>query len=211
MSYGFTMNYNAGNGAQTVTAVDHNFLLSANAGSSLVLISDIPPDSDGSFYHAAHDNGSAPGETGSGVLARITLSVGAGAAPGVYSLTLTDAAHVDEGGFAYPPDSLSNAVLVIGGSCTDYDGDGVLNADDACPTLAGVASNAGCPPPGPPAVGGIMGLLGDDDSDASVAPEKGGLETGIVAAAIAGVVLLGAVGLVRRRFAGRPVAGKREV
>lgn len=203
-AFGFTLNYDAGAGAQTVTGNNPNFLLAVNPGSSIMQIVDPTPDSDGAFNSAANDASASPGETGSGVLARITLTVGAGAAPGVYPLTLTGAAHLDEGGFPYLPDNTNNAVLVIGGSCTDYDGDGIANADDACPTMSGPASNAGCPPPGPPAVGGIMGLLeGDGPAPApAMAADTGASGTTITLQAVAGLlILLGTVVLVRHRVA----------
>ena len=68
-----------------------------------------------------------------------------------------------------------------------YSGDGLSNADDACPALAGVPEESGCPPPGVPAIGGIAGLLDADDAASTV--DAGGKATiGYVAA----LVLVGA-------------------
>ena len=201
-AFTFVLHYNSTSGAQTVTANDPSFLLFANPGGNLFLVSDIPPDSDGSFFTGPSDISGLPGETGSGVLSRNTMSVGAAAAPGLYQLTLTDAAHVDEGGFANIPDTINNAYLVVGGSCDDLDGDGIPNAGDACPTISGPASNAGCPPPGPPAVGGVMGLLEEAVPAPDSAADSSASFATIALQAVAGLlILLGTVALVRRRIA----------
>jgi hypothetical protein len=84
----------------------------------------------------------------------------------------------------------------------DADGDGLLPPDDACPLLAGPASNQGCPPPGPPAVGGIVGLR-----DGSAGPASRGSDAPAgdyaapVAAALAGLAaIIAGAWYARRRW-----------
>jgi hypothetical protein len=200
-AFAFTLHYDNTAGAQSVTAQNPSLLLAANPGSAIFNGSDATPDADGAYTAAAFDSGPVPAtsEVGSGVLSRITLSVGAGATPGAYPLTLTDVAHVDGGGFPYPPDTINNAFLVVDGSCDDLDADGIPNAEDACPTIQGPGSNAGCPLPGPPAVGGALGLLDNRAAPTAVTQES---ETAlkIAALAIGGLLLLGAGAVVRRRL-----------
>jgi len=73
----------------------------------------------------------------------------------------------------------------------DADSDGVLPPEDVCPLLAGPASNSGCPPPGPPAVGGVVGLR---DGSADPASRGSGSPTAddasLVAAALAGLAAI---------------------
>lgn len=82
----FTLVYDPG--ILKVAASNHNMLLAANAGSSLFSLGDAVPDDDGRFLVAVGDFGeSTTPESGSGVLARITLeAVGRGAS----ALTLSD-------------------------------------------------------------------------------------------------------------------------
>jgi hypothetical protein len=62
-----------------VVDLNVNLFLASPPGASIVDVSDGLPDSDGSYTVAAINLGPAPGATGSGLLARLTLSaVGAG-------------------------------------------------------------------------------------------------------------------------------------
>jgi hypothetical protein len=84
----------------------------------------------------------------------------------------------------------------------DADGDGVLDIDDACPNLTGVPEENGCPPPGPPAVGGIAGLLEADVGVGSVGDSGGGANTGYVAAfvGVVGAALIAGGWYARKRW-----------
>ena len=98
-----------------VSASNHDMLLAANAGSSLVSLGDATPDADGSFLVAVTDFGlSTTPESGSGVLARITLE---GVAPGVSSLTLTDVAIADVSNARYGINSTPAAEVAVDAGC----------------------------------------------------------------------------------------------
>lgn len=85
-------------------------------------------------------------------------------------------------------------------SFVDSDGDGVLDAVDACPLLFGIPEENGCPPPGPPlAVGGVVGLLQSGDGPQPAAHGGGNEYTGYIAALAAGAVLVGTSGWYTRR------------
>jgi hypothetical protein len=98
-----------------VTASDAEMLLAANPGSSLVSLGDATPDTDGSFLVAVSDFGSSTTpESGSGVLARITLQ---GVAPGVSQLTLTDLAIADVSTARYGINSTPAAEVAVDAPC----------------------------------------------------------------------------------------------
>ena len=159
-SFAFTLNYSSANlTVDDLTLVPS--MLGRNPGSSIVLISDPTPDdnADNQFNHSPFDSSSTEPEGGSGVLVRLTLVSETGAAAGAYPLTLTDNAHLDVSGAPYIPLVTNNAQVAVDAACEDFDGDGIPNAPDACPTYQGPPSNNGCPLPGPPAVGGTAGLI----------------------------------------------------
>ncbi|HEV8574911.1 MAG TPA: hypothetical protein VGR43_09410, partial [Dehalococcoidia bacterium] len=84
----------------------------------------------------------------------------------------------------------------------DADSDGILPPDDACPVHAGPPERQGCPPPGPPAVGGVAGLADEPDgraSDAGSGPAARDYAWPIAAAAALMSVTLGAVFLGYKR------------
>lgn len=104
-----------------------------------------------------------------GVLNRFTLKVAAGAAPGIYGLTLAGppmAAYVDDDANAYDVSDKWDAnsspqygLVALGLPCgtptppPDVDGDGIPDAEDACPEDAedfdGFRDGDGCPEPCP--------------------------------------------------------------
>jgi titin len=83
----------------------------------------------------------------------------------------------------------------------DADADGVINAEDSCPDHPGPPENSGCPPPGPPAVGGITGLHPDaTDPRSDHASGSGPAFVLAVALGSTGMIAFGGlVLLVRRR------------
>ncbi|MGH9200653.1 MAG: hypothetical protein ACRD2A_05400 [Vicinamibacterales bacterium] len=162
--YVFDLNYSSAN--LTVDAHNPNFLLNANAGSAVFNISDSPPDdnADNVFAVAVTDPGGGLPEFGDGILSRFTITSEASAVAGNYPLNLVGALHIDPDNDPQYPDSVQFGYVAINGPCGDFDSDGVADSQDACLSLAGVAQNNGCPPPGPPAVGGVVGLIDEDAS-----------------------------------------------
>lgn len=121
-----------------VTAVDDTLLLAANPGSGpFFSFTDSVPDSDGSFKVANSDFGADPGETGSGVLARITLEVLENAAAGDAALDLQVIGVLDSDVADVPRDQELSGRLAIDSPCeapADTDGDGISDSADNCPS-----------------------------------------------------------------------------
>lgn len=181
-------------------------MLDALPGSSLFNAAQGMPDTDGSFRVSVADLGDNPAtsEAGSGVLDRLTLSISADAAPGVYALTLHSAGHIDGDNAVQPPQSVRNANLAIGASCDSAppppagatpsqtmpaSPDGtpstpIVTTGAATPTGFGFPAASTATPPGTP-------------SDTDAQPD-GGANTGLIAALAAGgaVAALGAAGWV---------------
>jgi hypothetical protein len=131
--------------ALSVTDADGMFLIDVIQGSAPLTIFDLMPDMDGEFKAAAADTG-GPGtsEFGSGVLARVTVAVDAGAAPGEYDLTLANAAHIDGTNHTYLPTTVNNAKIAVDQPCPigigDVDCNGAVNSIDALKILRHNAS-----------------------------------------------------------------------
>ena len=113
--FGFNLNYD--NAAITVTALEAALLLNANGDSGpLISLSEGTPDSDGSFTVGVADfSGSDPGETGAGVLARITLE--ASGASGITALTLTAVDLATPAADSIPVDSTGAGQVAVGEEC----------------------------------------------------------------------------------------------
>ncbi len=98
-----------------VTASDFALLLAANEGSKpLPALTDPLPDSDGSFQVAALDFSTSPGETGPGVLTRVTLTA---VGSGVSNLSPANFNIRDDRNEQVPVDSLAAAYLSVGQQC----------------------------------------------------------------------------------------------
>lgn len=170
-------------------------ILQENPGGSFINLSDPTPDDNTNDVWAGLglDTGIGVPEEGSGVLHRLTLVTEDDVTIGNYPLTLTNNVHSDAALSAYFPDTTSDAYVAVNTTCGDSDGDGVPDAQDACPTYVGLASNNGCPLPGPPAVGGKAGLL---RSDTGIATDSGEARNGwsddrtLVAGVVGGIALL---------------------
>lgn len=125
-----------------VTAVNDSLLLAANAGSGpFFSFTDPVPDNDGSFKVANADFGTAPGETGPGVLARITIQILTSAASGETILDLNVTEVVDDNVINIPRDLEQEGVLGIS----------VPVGENDCPVA---------PPPGPPPLPVLQGERG---------------------------------------------------
>lgn len=128
-----------------VTAVSYAFLI-GSAGGILVELGDLVPDSDGDLKLGVVTFPLTPA-SGSGVLARVTLeAVGAGTT----TLDLANVKLSDSlGGPIQPADPLTgvyvgpvnDASVVVGGTCSDADGDGYSNVAESGSPLCGNGVN----------------------------------------------------------------------
>jgi hypothetical protein len=106
--------------------------------------------------------------------------------------------HLDAVGTAYEPAVTNNdSYVAVGVACNDFDADGIPDAQDECPTIQGPPSNNGCPPPGPPAVGGTAGLISTAQSDG------GSATPGLVAILATTTIVSIAGGLLVRQLVAR--------
>jgi hypothetical protein len=106
----------------TVTHADSSYLLAATPGSNVFDLSDVLPDSDGAWRSGAADISNlamVTPESGSGVLARLTLEVAANTPSGVYAMTLSEASHIDTFNDSRAPNLFRDAFLAVGASCQD--------------------------------------------------------------------------------------------
>lgn len=117
-------------------------LVMETIGSIALIASDSTPDTngDGAYRTTTIDLGIGPGEVGSGVLDRITISADVGAVLGAYGLTFipAESLHGDAAGTWHFPDAFGNAQIAIDTGCPppDVDGDGIPDASDNCPVVA---------------------------------------------------------------------------
>jgi hypothetical protein len=164
-TYGYTLNFPAAAAHLLVSSFEFDNpavnILARNPGSSVQSLHQILS---GHFLGIAADPDLDSFESGDGVLDRLTLSTKPAALPGIYALTLTGGQHTGPGGGGQLANQYNNAEIAVDTQCTDSDGDGVGDAIDECPQLAGPVSNNGCPLPGAPAVGGTVGLLAEGES-----------------------------------------------
>jgi len=137
-SFQFSLTYNAS--VVNVSAVNTSQLLNANAGSSVFGASEATPGSDGSHTIGALDIGVAAGETGPGIIARVTLlAVGTGTSPLTIGLGAGGAALFTSGPTVIPISNVGTATIAVNspGACAgDADGDGVPDGSDLCPGTA---------------------------------------------------------------------------
>ena len=97
-----------------VAANDPAMLLAANAGSDPYNVSESVPGSDGDFVVGILDAGFSPGETGPGVLSRLTLTA---VGSGVTSLSLAQILVLDNVNKEIPIRALAAALVAVGKDC----------------------------------------------------------------------------------------------
>jgi hypothetical protein len=122
-----------------VTAVNVRMFQAANPGSSVFNVSDSTPDSDGLYYAGAAELTAGAEDSGSGVLARLTLrAVGPGVSPAnLVWLELKDKNNLfigDTNGDGYFDGPIFNAQVAV--DQPDGDGDGISDTCDNCPLVA---------------------------------------------------------------------------
>ncbi len=147
-----------------VAAINNAFLLAANGGfQPFEGLSDPLPDTDGDFLVAILDLGTAPRETGPGVLSRITLqAVGSG----VGSVSLAGFGIVDDQGTVIPIDNADFAAIAVGTPCP-----AVIPEPSPVPAQPGGAAGTGATP-GASQDGGADGP--DTDSTTGTEASDGG-------------------------------------
>jgi hypothetical protein len=125
---------------------DQNFLLVSNSGSALFSTSDTLPDNaaDNQWTSSSFDIGAGiTPEEGTGVLARLTISVDAAAASGNYDLQLDpsplSSSHSDASGATFEPHTLNLGTIAVGQACgaaTPSPAPSPTTAPTAAPTAA---------------------------------------------------------------------------
>jgi hypothetical protein len=155
--------------AFSVDGSSSDFLLAALPGSQLFDVSQPTPDAGGEWTAAAADTATPDtAETGSGVLSRVDLSVNVVTPPGLYTLTLTSAAHVDPFTDAFQPRALNWAWLAVGVPCenlpTQPPTPDVSHSPTLPPPTYGPTSTPYIPPTPPP---GALALVGFDHDGGS--------------------------------------------
>jgi hypothetical protein len=142
VGYGFSLAYDAS--YFIVEEADPYYLLDVLPGSSLIVGTLPPPDTDGDYTAGVADISATAREYGSGVLERLVLSIDAGTPAGEYALTLSNAAHIGPDGMATPPDSFRQATVAVDQPCPigigDVDCSGAVNSIDALKILRHNAS-----------------------------------------------------------------------
>jgi hypothetical protein len=164
----FSVEFQYPEDALTVVSVNQSFLLSVSPSSTVGNQSQALPDTNGddTWINSAVDTSSPPSipESGNGVLSRVTILIDPTTTPGEYLLVLgPNTGHLDVSGNGYGPNVKDDAFIAVGIPC-DVDHDGIADAEDGCPNYPGLPNNAGCPPAGAPAVGGVAGLLAEPAS-----------------------------------------------
>lgn len=117
IAFAFALNFPAG--TVTVTGADADWLLGAGPGSAVFNANEPLPSSSGLWRSAVADTGDITGETGSGVLERLTIEISGSAASGHYLIWPNEAVHVDPAGNSWAADAVGHAFLAVGASCED--------------------------------------------------------------------------------------------
>jgi hypothetical protein len=121
IAYAFNLSYNPAVmsvTASTINSSEVNLLL-RNAGSSIFEAGDPLPNTGGSYSASVLDTGVSVPESGSGVLERITITVGSSAPAGQYSLIIdpANAVHLDATGVAIVPQSVHHGAIAVAQPC----------------------------------------------------------------------------------------------
>jgi hypothetical protein len=133
---------------------DQNFLLVSNSGSALFSTSDTLPDNaaDNQWTSSSFDIGAGPTpEEGSGVLARLTISVDAAAATGNYDLQVDPSpppsSHSDASGATFEPHTLNLGTIAVGQACGSAPTPSPSPSPTTAPTTAPTAAPTASPAP----------------------------------------------------------------
>lgn len=142
-----------------ITASDVDQMLAAGDNSNLFDVSDLVPDSDGLFTASVVDTSpTGTEESGSGVLARISITAHNDAPSSDAMLVLESGAHADPVAQLWLPQTLNDATIMVNGPCEliigihgDVDCDGDVDSVDGLRILRDVAAlpndlPKGCPP-----------------------------------------------------------------
>ena len=173
LSFGYGLTYDPA--VFTVTAGDAHFLIGVAQGSSVLVGTEPPPDTDGIWDAGVIDINADAREWGSGVLERLTLAIDPGTNAGIYPLTLSHGAHFDINNHTYIPAAFRNAIVAIGQACPtgvgDVDCGDTVTSVDALKILRHNAGLSVSQPPACPDIGTNAGggrLQGDVDCNGGV-------------------------------------------
>jgi hypothetical protein len=134
VSFGYTVNFDPG--VLTLAAADHNQLLAAITGSSVIDVSSPIPDTDGVWSGAAVDLDIGAREWGQGVLGRLVVTA-TGSGPVNTPVSLSAIGLLDGSGLPIPIAEVRGARIAIDTDCLpDGDLDGIVDGIDNCPTMA---------------------------------------------------------------------------
>ncbi len=157
-----------------VTDIDHEMLMAANDFQPFVILTELRPDSDGSFLVGLVD-ATSNAESGPGVLARITLT---GVGTGVSNLSLIAFQIRDDRNEAMIPTSQEAANITVGQDCPSEAPTPINNPPPTVPTPDTILT----PPPdggADPGTGGTPGTEstpGSGISEELTTPAAGGAE-----------------------------------
>jgi hypothetical protein len=117
IAFAFTLEYPSAD--LTVESHDPGYMLAAHQKSRTFDVSNHTPDDNENdrWSAAVADTGDKVGESGSGVLSRLSLSSEPGALPGLRTISLVSAAHIDPQNQSHVPDTIYNAVISIDEPC----------------------------------------------------------------------------------------------
>ncbi len=134
----------------TVNATpEHEFLVNSNPGSAIFNASDATPDASSPWTGTVLDTGTGVPESGSGVLTRLTIAVGAAAPNGQYLLSLTNhAVGASEGNF-YTPHTTNFANVAVGQNCGPLVTPAPTPSPSPTPTTSPTATPSATPTPTP--------------------------------------------------------------
>ncbi len=138
IGFQFDIVYSAGR--LRLNTADQQMMLAAVPGSSVLDVSDALPDVSGSWTAAALDTTLGTGETGAGVLTRLTFEA---LSPGYSPLLIQGGwtGLVDDNVAEMLAGVVKAGTIVVlpvtePAPCTDADGDGIADGGDNCPALA---------------------------------------------------------------------------
>jgi hypothetical protein len=120
-----------------VRASELDHLLAVNPGSSLFDASEDLPDLDGMYLPSAVDMGEGPGETGDGVIARITIEAIGTVISSMTPIVIADYGVLDNSGSVLDAISTYGGAIALNSTCDvpDSDDDSIPDPVDNCPNV----------------------------------------------------------------------------